>query len=234
MRSARHHLSRLAVAAVTVPVLGLGLVACGGQEETPAPTETAPTAQSPAPTESPAPGTSGTATESAAEDTSETTTEQTSSDATEPEVREVAERFSSLAPASLFAQFETCDPSGLEDSWQCSGPDVGQFQFFSGSAKAASTTQLLTELRSSRVVEDTGDRVVGWSTLGSTAVITVVDNERGLVLQQMVSSDREDPEDLIYELGLAEPDAEGNELGGETTESTTSETTSTTTEAAEA
>lgn len=203
MRSARHHLTRLAI----VPMLALGLVACGeGQDSGPDPTESATTEASPTPTTEASP--TETTETSPTEETSATTTQRTSEDVTDEAVAEVAEEFASLAPASLFAQFESCDPSGLEDSWQCSGAAVGQFQFFSGSAKAASTTQLLTELRSSRVVEDTGDRVVGWSTLGTTAVITVVDNERGQVLQQMISSDREDPEEIIYDLGLAEEPAE--------------------------
>lgn len=206
MRSARRPLSRLATAAAVVLMPGLGLAACGEAEEpgpAPAPSESA---------SAPAPTTDAPTTESSATETSETpattTTQRTSEDETDPVVEEVAEEFASLAPASLFEQFESCDPSGLADSWQCSGAEVGQFQFFSGTAKAASTTQLLTELRSSRIVEDTGDRVVGWSTLGTTAVITVVDNERGQVLQQMISSDREDPEEIIYELGLAEEPAE--------------------------
>ena len=71
------------------------------------------------------------------------------------------------------------------------------------SSKAKQTTQVLTELRSSQVIEDDGDRVVGWSTLGTTAVITVVDNKEGMVMQQMISSDQEDPEEKIKELGLA-------------------------------
>ena len=65
------------------------------------------------------------------------------------------------------------------------------------------TTQLLTELRSSRVVEDNGDRVVGWSTLGTSAIITVVDNEAGQVMQQLTSTDQDDPRQRIYDLGLA-------------------------------
>ena len=44
---------------------------------------------------------------------------------------------------------------------------------------------------------------MGWSTLGTTAVITVVDNKEGMVMQQMISSDQEDPEEKIKELGLA-------------------------------
>ncbi|AKK05159.1 hypothetical protein CMUST_04075 [Corynebacterium mustelae] len=86
----------------------------------------------------------------------------------------------------------------------CTGKDVGQFQFFASDAKAASTTQLLTGLRNSRVIKDTGRFVVGWSTLGNTAIITVVDNEEGLVMQQMVSTDEIDPTKRIHELGLAE------------------------------
>ena len=113
--------------------------------------------------------------------------------------------FSSLAPVELFEQFETCDPSGVEDSFACNGPEVGQFQFFDNASKATSTTQLLTELRSSRVVEDSGSKVVGWTTIGTMSIITVVDNDQGLVLQQMVSSDKIDPEERIYELGLSTP-----------------------------
>ena len=124
--------------------------------------------------------------------------------------------FGSVAPPSLFRQFQACNDS-IANAWECSGPEVGQFQFFQSMSKAASTTQLITELRSSRVVEDTGRKVVGWSTLGTTAVITVVDNEEGLVMQQMVSSDRVDPEERIYELGLAErPSAEPEEDDEET------------------
>lgn len=114
----------------------------------------------------------------------------------------VRDGFQSLAPKEFFAKFTTCESNGIPDSYACTGPEVGQFQFFAGDAKAASTTQLLTELRSSRVVEDTGDRIVGWSTLGTTAVITVVDNKRGLTMQQMVSSDKQDPAKRIRELGL--------------------------------
>ncbi len=132
-------------------------------------------------------------------------------------VAEVAERFSTLAPPSLFEQFDTCSPSGLKNSYQCTGAEVGQFQFFENASKAASTTQLLTELRSSRVVKDDGDRVVGWSTLGSTAVITVVDNETSQIMQQMVSADQDDPEQKIKDLGLVEPeDTVGDRENAET------------------
>ncbi|MGP6175149.1 hypothetical protein [Corynebacterium sp. A21] len=208
MFNPRHHFARLALAVAAVPVLGLGLVACGGNETPPEDTVTAESSSASSVSATPSDGPATTSPETADETTSgSTTTQRTAEGAIDESVAEVAEEFASLAPASLFAQFDSCNPSGLEGSWQCAGSKIGQFQFFSGSAKAASTTQLLTELRSSRVVEDTGDRVVGWSTLGTTAVITVVDNDRGLVMQQMISSDREDPEDLIYELGLAEPTA---------------------------
>lgn len=120
------------------------------------------------------------------------------------DVAEVREIFGSIAPAPLFGEFDSCNSSGIDNAWECSGREVGQFQFFDSMSKAASTTQLITELRSSRVMEDTGRRVVGWSTLGTTAVITVVDNDQGLVMQQMVSSDRVDPEERIYELGLVD------------------------------
>ena len=37
---------------------------------------------------------------------------------------------------------------------------------------------------------------------GSTAIITVVDNDEGLVMQQMTSTDEQDPKDKIRELCL--------------------------------
>ena len=123
-------------------------------------------------------------------------------------VKTVAEQFASLAPKEFFDKFDTCTPVESEGSYDCSGAQVGQFQFFDSEAKAASTTQLLTELRSARIVEDTGERVVGWTTLGTSAIITVVDNEKGQVLQQLVSSDQEDPQERIFELGLADRNAE--------------------------
>lgn len=118
-------------------------------------------------------------------------------------LEEVRERFSTLAPEEFFDQFDDCAAGGLSGSFDCSGEGIGQFQFFDSDSKAASTTQLLTELRSSRVVEDNGDRVVGWSTLGTSAIITVVDNEAGQVMQQLISTDQEDPRQRIYDLGLA-------------------------------
>lgn len=134
-------------------------------------------------------------------------------------VAKVYETFSTLAPKSLFEQFDTCDPNGVENSSACTGPEVGQFQFFESQSKAASTTQLLTELRSSRVVEDSGKKIVGWTTMGTMSIITVVDNDNGLVLQQMVSSDKIDPEKKIYELGLTERNvAEPSESTTEATE----------------
>lgn len=117
-------------------------------------------------------------------------------------VEKVQEKFASLAPESFFAGLETCDPNGIPGSSSCSGPQVGQFQFFDSMTKATSTAQLLRELRSSRVVAEAGDIVVGWSAVGSTAIITVVDERQGLVMQQMISSDKVDPEDHIAKLGL--------------------------------
>lgn len=136
--------------------------------------------------------------------------------AEQEKIDEVHEIFSPLAPDELFAQFDACSATELQGSYDCSGPNVGQFQFFDSASKATSTTQLLTELRSSRVVEDTGRKIVGWSTLGTTAVITVVDNEEGLVMQQMVSTDQVDPEDRIHELGLAANQDEPEESEHET------------------
>ena len=121
----------------------------------------------------------------------------------EKSVAKAYDIFAPVAPKELFTLFDRCDSTGGDDSYNCSGPKVGQFQFFRSHSKAKQTTQVLTELRSSQVIEDNGDRVVGWSTLGTTAVITVVDNKEGMVMQQMISSDQEDPEEKIKELGLA-------------------------------
>lgn len=168
----------------------------------------------PEPTSSATPSTSSSvSTSSSPRETPSTSAEaSTSSPSTTPtgengmpqDVEDAYEVFQSLAPLELFRQFDTCDPNGVENSSACTGREVGQFQFFDNAAKAASTTQLLTELRSSRVVSDTGDKIVGWSTIGTMSIITVVDNDRGLVLQQMISSDRIDPAERIYELGLLE------------------------------
>lgn len=127
-----------------------------------------------------------------------------SSNKEEQALREVAEQFSTLAPAEFFEKLDACTSTGIAGSYDCSGEGIGQFQFFASDSKAASTAQLLTELRSSRVVEDSGARIVGWSTLGTSAIITVVDVDKGQVLQQLTSSDQGDPRERIYELGLAE------------------------------
>lgn len=110
--------------------------------------------------------------------------------------------FAGLVPEEIFEQFDRCDPNGVTDSFNCSGSEVGQFQFFKSKTKASQTTQVLTELRSSRVIEDSGNRVVGWSMLGNTAILTVVDNDEGLIMQQMISTDQDDPEERLKELGL--------------------------------
>ncbi|GAB3692917.1 hypothetical protein GCM10027595_04920 [Corynebacterium nasicanis] len=191
-----------------------GLVACGTEEPPAPPAETTTATATTTPTTTPTtpPSTSRAPQTTEATSTTGTTVSSTSKRGVPDDVAKVEKIFGSVAPASLFRQFESCNDSGINDSWECSGPEVGQFQFFRSMSKAASTTQLITELRSSRVVEDTGRTVVGWSTLGTTAVITVVDNEEGLVMQQMVSSDRVDPEERIYDLGLVErPSAEPEE-----------------------
>ncbi|MHA2788299.1 hypothetical protein ACXZ66_03985 [Corynebacterium sp. S7] len=184
------------------------LVACGNNQatdETAQPTPAEPTSSESAPApSSEATSTSSSSKPSASETTRNSTASERDEKAASAEIlAHVKETFAPLAPESFFDGFDTCSESGISGSYDCSGPEVGQFQFFDSDSKAASTTQLLTELRSSRVVEDTGRKVVGWSTLGTTAVITVVDNDEGLVMQQMVSSDQEDPEQRIYDLGLA-------------------------------
>lgn len=212
MASTPHTRIRVATGIVAlIPVLA----ACSsGEEPGPEPTSPTPMTSTSTTTSSAAPRTT-TATEitpttsSSPPSTEARGTEETSTSAGESElaeeIEEIYEIFQSLAPRTLFEQFDTCDPNGVENSSACTGAEVGQFQFFANNAKAASTTQLLTELRSSRVVEDTGSRIVGWTTMGTMSIITVVDNDEGLVLQQMVSSDRIDPEERIYELRLVEP-----------------------------
>ena len=149
--------------------------------------------------------TSGTSTKSPSKKTAAGTADATSTSKKHEAdaLAEVRERFATLAPEEFFDQFDDCAAGGLSGSFDCSGEGIGQFQFFDSDSKAASTTQLLTELRSSRVVEDDGDRVVGWSTLGTSAIITVVDNEAGQVMQQLISTDQDDPRQRIYDLGLA-------------------------------
>ncbi|MCK7677294.1 hypothetical protein M0E84_04505 [Corynebacterium sp. CCM 9186] len=151
--------------------------------------------------------TTGTARDSGS--SSSTTAPQTTADTADRSprlprsVQDAYERFGTLAPRSLFEKFDSCMPNGVADSSACSGEEVGQFQFFANEAKAASTTQLLTELRSARIVQDDGDVIVGWSNVGTVAIITVVDNANGVVLQQMISTDEQDPRERIMELGLA-------------------------------
>lgn len=124
-------------------------------------------------------------------------------------VAEVQEKFSTLAPETLFQALETCSETSLKGSYDCAGPDVGKFQFFDSESMANDTADVVTGLSSSRVVEHTDEKVVGWSMLGRTAVLTVVDLKNGTFMQQLLSSDEGDPEERIYELGLAEDDGSG-------------------------
>ncbi|MDO4761214.1 MAG: hypothetical protein Q4A31_04795 [Corynebacterium sp.] len=172
------------------------------------PPSTSATSTSLSTTSSPISTTSSTETSEPAAETSATSKSDGRTELRDKHVQKTRDRFRTLAPDSLFAQFDSCVPNGVGESMACSGVDVGQFQFFASDAKAASTTQILTGLRNSRVIKDTGRFVVGWSTVGNTAIITVVDNDEGLVLQQMVSTDEVDPTQRIYDLGLAEAEAE--------------------------
>lgn len=200
----------------TVAAGSLTLAACGNNaddpeestpaEETTVETTSAVTSEETTTTESSS-TTATTATTSATSTSSGTGSSSSTSSAAmsadEETLAEVRETFAGLAPEELFDQFDGCSAAGISGSFDCQGDEIGQFQFFDSDAKAASSTQLLTELRSSRVVEDSGDRVVGWSTLGTSAIITVVDNRAGQVMQQLISSDQEDPRQRIYDLGLA-------------------------------
>ena len=208
-----------ATAAALLLGVGVSTAACSSDDAAPAdaPVETSPAgAESTAPAADTAEETS-TASSSSTVESSAVSSAAESSEASEgasaskepgtekleKSVAKAYDIFAPVAPKELFALFDRCDSTGGDDSYNCSGPEVGQFQFFRSHSKAKQTTQVLTELRSSQVIEDDGDRVVGWSTLGTTAVITVVDNKEGMVMQQMISSDQEDPEEKIKELGLA-------------------------------
>lgn len=193
---------RLTLVAITFLATS-ALVACADEESEPQQPTSSPSATATPTTSEPSPTT-------ASEETTTTTPEQTSSETStskneEDALKEAEETFASVLPEDIWEEFDSCAATGLEGSYECSGPEVGQFQLFDSQSKAASTTQLLTELRSSRVVTDTGRFVIGWSTLGTTAVVTIVDNDEGLVAQQLISSDQVEPEDRIEELGLDSP-----------------------------
>lgn len=143
----------------------------------------------------------------------------------DPTVAEVREKFANLAPDSLFDEFKSCSVSRKE-YYECSGPDVGQFQFFDSDSKAASTAQLLGASRNAKVVEEDGDKIVGWISLADSAVLSVVDTKDGKVLQQLMQTDREDPKERLYSLGLAAPESEDASESSEASEpETTPETT---------
>lgn len=219
----RTTLTRLTATRATAAALLLGVgvstAACSSDDAAPAdaPVETtAAGAETTAPAADTAEETSTVSSSSTIESSAESSAAESSeasegasaskepgSEKLEKSVAKAYDIFAPVAPKELFAHFDRCDSTGGDDSYNCSGPEVGQFQFFRSHSKAKQTTQVLTELRSSQVIEDDGDRVVGWSTLGTTAVITVVDNKEGMVMQQMISSDQEDPEEKIKELGLA-------------------------------
>ena len=208
-----------ATAAALLLGVGVSTAACSSNDAAPAdaPVETSPAgAESTAPAADTAEETSTASSSSTVESSAESSAAESSeaseeasaskepgTEKLEKSVAKAYDIFAPVAPKELFALFDRCDSTGGDDSYNCSGPEVGQFQFFRSHSKAKQTTQVLTELRSSQVIEDDGDRVVGWSTLGTTAVITVVDNKEGMVMQQMISSDQEDPEEKIKELDLA-------------------------------
>ena len=61
---------------------------------------------------------------------------------------------------------------------------------------------MLTGLRNGHVVKDEGDILVGWSTLGTDTILSIVDNDKGLVMKQLAPSDVEEPEELLAEMGV--------------------------------
>lgn len=193
--------------------LALGLTACSSDEEEPA-EPTTESSEAPEATESSEPTTSEEESEPSTE-SSETETASSSrwlnGGGSADKLEEVKETFASLAPESLFDDLDSCTETSLRRSYDCSGKEIGQFQFFESEAMAKDTANVLEGLKSSTIVEETDNKLVGWSMIGRTAVITVVDVEEGKVLQQMMSSEMEDPRDRIYELGLAEKGADESE-----------------------
>ena len=223
-------ISRFTAAGAALLASGCLLAACGNDEPAPTPAPSSPAEAAESAVESAAESTTESAEKSATGSSSETASSESTTSASvssgssaaaqsekasgsaEPSgeksskftasVDEAYTIFGDLVPEEIFAEFDRCDPNGVEDSFNCSGSKVGQFQFFKSKTKASQTTQVLTELRSSRVIEDSGNRVVGWSMLGNTAILTVVDNDEGLIMQQMISTDQDDPEERLKELGL--------------------------------
>lgn len=223
-------ISRFTAAGAALLASGCLLAACGNDEPAPTPAPSSPAEAAESAVESATESTTESAEKSAAGSSSETASSESTTSASvssgssaaaqsekasssaEPSgeksskftasVDEAYAIFGDLVPEEIFAEFDRCDPNGVEDSFNCSGSKVGQFQFFKSKTKASQTTQVLTELRSSRVIEDSGSRVVGWSMLGNTAILTVVNNDEGLIMQQMISTDQEDPEERLTELGL--------------------------------
>lgn len=187
-------------------VLALGLSACSSKDEEPVEPVTQ-SSEAMETTQSPEVSTSSTETSSSTT-TSSTTTPTTSSSrrlgGSGDKLEEVRETFASLAPASLFDALDTCTETSLRKSYDCSGKEIGQFQFFESESMAKDTANVLEGLKSSTIVEENDNKMVGWSMIGRTAVITVVDVAEGKVLQQMMSSEVENPRDRIYELKLAE------------------------------
>lgn len=211
---------RVSLAAAT-GLCTLSLAACGQSEEEPQPdpapaaseTDKAPEtetseAQESSESQTPATSSAESASESAADesepaDSSAAKSSQAAGDEKlEESVAEVYEIFSSLAPRSLFAQFDSCDSVGMRDSYNCTDAELGSIQFYKSSSQAAQATQVLTGLRNGHVVKDEGDILVGWSTLGTDTILSVVDNDKGLVMKQLAPSDVEEPEELLAELGV--------------------------------
>lgn len=176
----------------------------GVAEASPSPTLSSSATPSPTSSEESTPASSTTST-TAAESDEPSTSSSSAAKALPKDVEKVAKLYKTIAPREFFEGLESCGSGGKKDSYLCSGHD-GQFQFDHSDSRAASTTQALTELRNSRVVEDTGSRIVGYSAIASTTVITVIDNDRGLIMQEMLTSDKTDPETRIRDLGLVEDD----------------------------
>lgn len=115
----------------------------------------------------------------------------------------LADLFAPLTSGAFFDTMDTCEELAKEKTWQCQSNSLGQFQLTNSRTEARTQYSTLTQLNGAEIIVDDGARLVGWSTLGSNAIITAVDTDDELVIKQLVDSGETDPERRIVEAGLA-------------------------------
>ena len=158
-------ISRFTAAGAALLASGCLLAACGNDEPAPTPAPSSPAEAAESAVESATESTTESAEKSAAGSSSETASSESTTSASvssgssaaaqsekasssaEPSgeksskftasVDEAYAIFGDLVPEEIFAEFDRCDPNGVEDSFNCSGSKVGQFQFFKSKTKAS-------------------------------------------------------------------------------------------------